>query len=1041
MKRTVLVPYPVVTKALRIASTLPMKSLLVFALGCLVTLSVSAAEVGVRIRFGLTDDSNTKWDGSIAVSPGKVASISGWRFQQRDKVVGDNAWEASTRPLTERRTNNAKKGAGKGKNGKNGKNAAAGSIMADNGVILDLVDVTEGTVVTVKTAKGDFDFKLSDIPYGKVVEKLEGGVDIERTAGTSRLTTTRDDDDFPAVAVAKDGTIYVAYVSFTPGIDRNERGRAWKEEPADFAFLAAPPGGDQIFLRVQSGGKWAEPVAVTEGKGDIYKTSSALDADGRLWIVWSENKSWRDGKGTPNFEIWARSFKDGKFSEPVNLSQNPANDVNAVATADSKGRVWVAWQGVRDGVFRILSKHQVGGGWSDEQRVSSHQGSCWTPAIAAARDGRVAIAWDTYDQGDYDVWVREFDAEGKGLAAQPAANSANYEARPSITYDLQNRLWVSWELSGATWGKDWGALVHDKGIPLYRDRQIGLRILADGKWLSPEKPVSSGLPGARKRRGPGNLPVRRPEPVDRAKGSEAEVEEAANNYNNVARIACDNDGRVWVFARCRQGTFFTPLGSVWIDYATYYDGQEWVGPILLPHSDNLLYNLPAVAPHPQGGLVVAHSSDHRQSRHIQTVVPGSTAALESEKDPFDNDIFVSRLEFASLPVNASLQPARIAPNADKAPTPATVKEREDIARTRAYRMDNNGAHLQIIRGEFHRHTEISGDGGSDGPVEDMWRYAIDVAAMDWLGCGDHDNGNHREYPWWLTQKTTDAFRIKGKFEPPFTYERSVVYPEGHRNVVFEQRGVRTLPRLPITAKDTPVHAPDTAMLYKYLKQFDGVCASHTSATDMGTDWRDWDPKVETMVEIYQGARQNYERPGAPRCPTADDAIGGWEPLGFVNLAFKKGYRFAFESSSDHGSTHISYALVYAENNSREALLKAMRLRHTYAATDNIIADYRCQADGREYMMGDEFTSSTPPTVTLKLIGTHPFAKVTIVKDDVEIQTTTPNTAEVNLKWTDPQPVAGKTSYYYIRGEQAPGQGESIGELVWASPMWITYQPK
>jgi hypothetical protein len=367
-----------------------------------------------------------------------------------------------------------------------------------------------------------------------------------------------------------------------------------------------------------------------------------------------------------------------------------------------------------------------------------------------------------------------------------------------------------------------------------------------------------------------------------------------------------------------------------------------------------------------------------------------------------------------------------------------VKEREEIARARTYRSEINGTNLQIIRGEFHRHTEISGDGGSDGPLEDMWRYAIDVAAMDWLGCGDHDNGAGREYPWWLTQKTTDAFRIAGKFEPPFTYERSVTYPEGHRNVVFEQRGVRTLPRLPKSARDFTGHAPDTQMLYKYLKAFDGVCASHTSATNMGTDWRDWDPKVEPMVEIYQGARQNYERPGAPRCPTADDSIGGWEPLGFVNLAFKKGYRFSFQSSSDHGSTHISYALVYAENNSREALLKAMKLRHTYAATDNIIAEYKCQSGGKTYMMGDEFTAQKAPELKLHLQGTAPFARVVLVKDDVEVKVWEPGQAVVDIQWTDPNPTAGKTSYYYFRGEQQKRGKDTNGELVWASPMWITY---
>jgi len=186
-----------------------------------------------------------------------------------------------------------------------------------------------------------------------------------------------------------------------------------------------------------------------------------------------------------------------------------------------------------------------------------------------------------------------------------------------------------------------------------------------------------------------------------------------------------------------------------------------------------------------------------------------------------------------------------------------------------------------------------------------------------------------------------------------------------------------------------------------------------------------------MVEIYQGCRQSYERPGAPRSPTEQDAIGGWRPKGFVNLALLQGYKLAFESSSDHTSTHISYAIVYSESRSRADLLKAMRARHTYAATDNIIADWRCG----EHMQGDEFKITQAPAFRLKLLGTAPFTKITIVKDDVEVKTFATNQSEVDLSWTDPTPTAGKTSYYYARGEQADG------ELVWASPMWVNYEPK
>ena len=642
-----------------------------------------AAETGLRIRFGLTDQGNTKWDGTVTVAPGRVESISGWRFQQGNAVDGTTGWRADTRPLTVRRSNAQKQKQAATVGKKKGKASADGP-MADNGVILRLVDVTEESVVSVITAQGKFSFKLANLPFGEIGEHLNGAIDVERTAATQSLTKTRTDDDFPAVAVAADGTTYIAQVSFTPGLDRDERARTWKKAPANFAFLATPPGGDQIFLRTVKNSQPSDPVAITAGKGDIYKVALAVDGRGTVWIIWSENAAWQNPVASANFEIWARSFSGGILSVPINLSDHAGSDLNPVATTDAQGRVWLAWQGTRDGAFTILSRHQTGGGWSEIERVSTQAGTCWAPAIAGASDGRVAIAWDTYDKGDYDVWLREYDSAGKPAAPQPAATTPQYEARPAITYDLSGRLWVCWEQSGATWGKDWGALVRDEGIGLYRDRQIGMRILERGQWLAPETAVAQGLPGATLRRGPRALPVRLPEaaPVSRAGGEEAESE-GAGTYNNLGRIACDRDGRIWLIARCREGNFFTPLGSVWINYATYFDGQKWIGPILLPHSDNLLYNLPAVAAHPAGGLVVAHSSDHRQSRHIQVARSGANASLDADHDPFDNDIFFSRLEISAAKVTPKLKPARATPSATAQASGRTEAERREIAAARA----------------------------------------------------------------------------------------------------------------------------------------------------------------------------------------------------------------------------------------------------------------------------------------------------------------------------------------------------------------------
>ena len=1019
--------------------------LLAFALLCVSAAVTTAEEAGLRIRFGITDETPTDWSGTVEVSPGAVTHIGGWRFAKGDSIDGVKGWTTRTRPLAgPRRGNNAAKATERAAN----RAKTPGERPADNGVVVSMTGITGESKVTVRTPQGAFEVPLADLAYGKIEPRLDGAVEVERTAAATPITTRRTDEDYPAVAVAPDGTTHVAYVEFTHG-DRSayrplespagepastNSGRGWKATPGDLQFLAAPVGGDRVMLRSGGPAGWGDPIEISPAGGDVYKCAVAVDGRGTVWVVWSQNRTFPAADA--NFEILARPVVGGRPGEQVTLSADPGSDVNPAVATDAAGRVWCAWQGVRDGVFRILERHQTAdGGWSPERSVSTQSRSCWTPAVAADTSGRVAIAWDTYEKGDYDVWMREYSGSGAAAAAMAVADTADYEARPSLTFDRDGGLWIAYELGSPSWGKDSGPY-DNGGNPLYKGRQIGLIVRKDGGWFEPGQSHVPALPHPAARRGVRNQRVA---PVEAGGESPAQARDAELRrdlaYNNLARITCDRAGNIWLLCRSRQNDFRLPLvGSLWLSWAVVYDGASWTGPILIPNSDNLMYNTPGAAPLPDGGIVVAHSSDHRQDR--SGTVVNAAGDVGGAEDPYDNDVFVTWLAAAGKPqATPQLVPAAFAPKNITEPVAATVAERADVERCRSQRITINGRTLRLIRGEYHRHTEISSDGGNDGPLEDMWRYALDVAQMEWLGSGDHDNGAGREYTWWLTQKTTDAFRIAGRFEPPFTYERSVAYPEGHRNVMFAQRGVRTLPRLPKLDRKAEGSAPDTRMLYRYLHHFGGVCAAHTSATGMGTDWRDNDPVVEPMVEIYQGDRQNYERPGAPRCPTADNSIGGWEPLGFVNLALLKGYKLAFQCSSDHLSTHISYANVYAEDLSRQGLLAAIRERHIYGSTDNIVAEFTAEAGGRQHMLGDAFTTVAPPQVRIRLRGTAPWAKVTMVRNDVEIPLPCEPRPEFDLTWTDPQPVADRESYYYVRGEQADG------ELVWVSPMWITWSPQ
>jgi hypothetical protein len=318
----------------------------------------------------------------------------------------------------------------------------------------------------------------------------------------------------------------------------------------------------------------------------------------------------------------------------------------------------------------------------------------------------------------------------------------------------------------------------------------------------------------------------------------------------------------------------------------------------------------------------------------------------------------------------------------------------------------------------------------------MFRYAIDAVSFDWIGNGDHDNGAGREYAWWLVQKFTDAYHAPDTFTTMFTYERSVAYPHGHRNCMFAKRGVLTLPRLapPAGVKaEGGVHADDTKMLYRYLTEMGGICAVHTSATSMGTDWRDNDPAVEPIVEIYQGDRMSYEHEGAPRAGFDVKSgnlpvnIAGWYPKGFINHALHKGYKLGFQASSDHWSTHISFFVILSEKRDRQSLLEAIKKRHCYGATDNIVVDFRSGV----HIMGDEFTSATPPQLQMNVIGTNKIAKIDVLRDSEVVDTIRPGTEIYAGTWTDPNPQPGM-HYYYIRVLQTDQ------EIAWASPMWINW---
>ncbi|MCC6390216.1 MAG: hypothetical protein IT167_06415 [Bryobacterales bacterium] len=986
------------------------------------------------VILGAQDKAGAVWNGNVKVTGSKLIGLRIWRQAKGDSVKGA-AWTLSTRKVS----------SGPSSNG----------VMAENGVIVTVdaqaADITFDVSVTHKAGtppvcpQDCFTFHSAQLPFGTSQRFLGGSVYVARTASSTPLATSLEDEDFPSMARSGDD-IWLSYVQFVHGDRSLQLGQSIKGPPypdwvtnGNFSFLARPAGGDQIFAMHYSVSSrtWTGPYPVTAAGEDIARSAVAVDNQMRAWVFYSAQRN-------NNFDIYARRISaGGSVSSEVRITSLPGTDLNPVAASDATGRVWVAWQGFRAGNLEILAAAQQGDAFSPETIVSTSQASDWDPAIAVSPRGDVAISWDTYDKGDYDVYVRRLSANPpNGISMNPpqaVAASLAFEARSSVAFDPQNRLWIAYETAPQRWGKDFGAL-DTTGVGLYLDHNIAVRLLDGNTQYATSDDLAKTLPGPPAAQ---LFTTKPPQPS----GSFPDPSLATNRQpnkepsqepgfpvlplNSFPRLAVDPEGTVYLAFRTPAGAALSTdsttgisVGSIWIERLAYFDGARWNGPGIIAGSDGLLDNRPVIVPLEAGRLLIAQATDHRLSPP-----PGSIIS----KDTVNYDIYAQELT-----VKRSQQSAQLTatPPVVEQPSQDEAAEKAAADALASYRADlGTGQTYQVWRGDFHRHTEISFDGGHDGALSDAYRYMIDVGPLQWGGCCDHDNGGSREYSWWLLQKYTEAYFLGGRYTPMYNYERSVNYPEGHRNVVFAKRGIRPLPRLPLGIN--PPSDNDTAFFYKYLHFFGGLDAAHTTGTCQGTDWRNNDPQVETSVEIFQGSRQAYEMPNGPRSNSSSDSISGFAgsdctPIsgppgaGYVSAALDKGYLLGFESSSDHHSTHISYTNLWVSDTSRQGVFDALSKRRVYAATDLILADVRIG----NHFMGEVFTVTGQPTISVRLHGTTSFDSAVVVKDGAVVYSTS-GASPLVFTWRDTNSQAGKQSYYYVRGVQTNGQ------VVWTSPMWVT----
>ncbi len=760
---------------------------------------------------------------------------------------------------------------------------------------------------------------------------------------------------------------------------------------ADFPALAAGQAGrlalawqefsqdkDRIVSREFNGSAWSRAEITDQAETrDVFRPSVAYDGAGTLHLVWPAQVN-------GNWDLYARRKTSAGWQPVERLTEAPGGDFFQQLVADQQGELWLAWQGFRQGQSDIFLKRCTAGKWGPEIRVSESVANDWEPAVAAAPDGTVWVAWDSYERGNYDIFLRPLRAGAPG-PLRALTRSPRFQAHVSLAAS-RNGLWIAFDEAEVNWGKDYGYLVKDRGNPLYQSRRLRVLRLAGDRVDEPEAAPASAFPLA------------------------------APDFLQYAHLAVASDGRPTVVATqlsdANRVIEVWGARGVWELVAFTLGPGGWRRHQILPRSAGPHEMRAAAASDATGRVWVAWAADsrnfgaaqpHRQTIHaaalIEEPIGGPTVRLKAFEEP-------DELAFATHPAET-----------------ASVKA------VRAHRIRSGGKEYRILRGDLHRHTTLSADGVGDGSLWDFYRYMLDAAAMDFATVTDHQGGG-TEYSWWKTQKSADLFHMPGRLASIYAYERSVLYPNGHRNIVFPKRGAPVLAIYPAEQKGARRSAE---AVLPYLRKYGAIAFRHTIATNQGTDWSDHDNELEPLVEIYQGHRVAYEHEGGPKGATAEKGYlhrSGYQPSGFFWNALAKGYRMGIQAASDHCSTHISYSSILAEGDSREAILDAMRKRHSYGATDNIILDFRVQAGGREYVQGDEASAGGRYTLVINAIGTGPIRRVDVIRNEHYVYAVTPTgRSAVKFTYADPAPAPGENRYY-VRVQQEDGN------LAWSSPVWV-----
>jgi len=273
--------------------------------------------------------------------------------------------------------------------------------------------------------------------------------------------------------------------------------------------------------------------------------------------------------------------------------------------------------------------------------------------------------------------------------------------------------------------------------------------------------------------------------------------------------------------------------------------------------------------------------------------------------------------------------------------------------------------LKLYWGDMHGQTKETVGSGS---VPEYLSYLRDVAALDFGGWQGNDFQVTVEL-WEHVKEQIKRYHDPGAFITFLGYEWSGLTPMGGDHNIY------------YLGDDEPIYRSDQWLIEDKVDP-------ETDRYPISELWKTFKDRKDVLAIPHVGGRYgNFDYYNPEHIPLIEVHSNHGTFEWFLEDAMKRRMKVGFIAASDDHTcrpgltapnggmtTQGGYTGVYAKELTREALWEAFWARRTYGTTGEKII---LHVESEGHLMGEEYTTSNPPEIKVKITGTTPLHEVAV----------------------------------------------------------------